>query len=154
MDEMKKEELTFIQQYIKKYDEDFQKLAPYIAYFEEKAGQAIWHEYDGEQGHSSMAFPVYDGTLMSFVRTAQKTVFMDRNYFYAYTKRRIKTPKQEEQALLNATIKDDDLLNAVISKYVTEGMRKTGVWQDAVTRGLFLNALKKHKENLEYCKRF
>ncbi len=154
MDSHEKEDLTRMQQYVKKYDADFKKLEPYIAYFEEKASQAIAHDYDGEQGQTTMAFPVYDGTLMSFVRTAQKTVFMDRNYFYAYTKRRIKTSKQEEEALAKATLKDEDFLNAVISKYVSEGMRKTGVWQDAVTRKLFLTALKKHKENLDYCKRF
>ncbi len=151
---MEKEDLTRMQQYISKYDEDLKKLLPYISYFEQKADQAISKPYDGEQGHSSMEFPVYDSTLMSFVRTAQKTVFMDRNYVYAYTKRRIKTTAQEESFLKNATIRDEDFLNAILSKYVTEGMRKTGVWQDAVKRGLFLGALKKHKEIIDYCKRF
>ena len=151
---MEKEDLTQMEQYIRKYDSDMKKLEPYIAYFEQMLGQAVSKPYDGEQGHSSMEFPVYDGTLMSFVRTAQKTVFMDRNYVYAYTKRRIKTTAAEEQYLKNATIKDEDFINAVLSKYVMEGMRKTGVWQDAVKRGLFLGALKKHKEILDYCKRF
>ncbi len=151
---MDNDDLTQVQQYIKKYDADMAKLQPYIPYFEEKLGQAVSKPYDGEQGHSSMEFPVYEGTLMSFIRTAQKTVFMDRNYVYAYTKRRIKTTAQEDACLKNATIKDEDFLNAVLSKYVMEGMRKTGVWQDAVRRGLFLNALKKHKEILDYCKRF
>ncbi len=91
---------------------------------------------------------------MTFVKMIPNTVFMDRNYFYAYTKRRIKTTAQEEAAIKNATIKDDDMLNAVLSKYSKEGMRKTGVWQDAVERKLFLNVIKKYKEILDYCRRF
>ena len=51
-------------------------------------------------------------------------------------------------------MKDEDLLNGVLTKYVMEGMRKTGVWQDAVERKLFLNVIKKYKEIMDYCKRF
>ena len=98
-----KEDLTQMQKYINKYDADMQRLLPYIPYLEEKGGSDVAHDYDGEQGKCSMAFPVYDGTLMSFIREAQKTVFMDRNYVYAYTRRRIKTKQQEEQALEKAT---------------------------------------------------
>ncbi len=150
----KKDDLTQVQQFIKKYEADVEKLLPYIPYFEERGGGDVAKAYDGEQGHSSMVFPVYDGTLMTFVKMIPNTVFMDRNYFYAYTKRRIKTTAQEEAAIKNATIKDDDMLNAVLSKYSKEGMRKTGVWQDAVERKLFLNVIKKYKEILDYCRRF
>ena len=141
-----KDDLTQVQQFIRKYEADIEKLLPYIPYFEERGAKDVAKTYDGEQGHSSVAFPVYDGTLMTFVKMCQKTVFMDRNYFYAYTRRRIKSTAQEEAAIKNATIKDDDMLNAVLSKYVNEGMRKTGVWQDAVERKLFLNVIKKYKE--------
>ncbi|MBQ3786140.1 MAG: hypothetical protein II799_02595 [Lachnospiraceae bacterium] len=150
----KKDDLTQVQQFVKKYDEDLQKLLPYIPYFEERGARDVARDYDGEQGHSSMTFPVYDGTLMSFVKLCQKTSFMDRNYSYAYTRRRIKNKAQEEAAIKNATMKDEDLLNGVLTKYVMEGMRKTGVWQDAVERKLFLNVIKKYKEIMEYCKRF
>ena len=93
------------------------------------------------------------GKARAFI-LCQKTAFMDRNYSYAYTRRRIKNTAQEEAAIKNATMKDEDLLNGVLTKYVMEGMRKTGVWQDAVERKLFLNVIKKYKEIMDYCKRF
>lgn len=142
------------QLFIEKYEADIIKLSRYIPYFTEKKAQQIGQDYDGSLGKSSINFPVYEGTLMSFVREAQKTVFMDRNYVYAYTKRRIKTNAAEETAIEKATIKDLDLLDGVMSKYVMEGMRISGVWQDAVSRGLFLRVLEKAKELLEYHKRF
>lgn len=142
------------QAFIEKYEADILKLSRYIPYFTEKRDSSVAQDYDGSLGKSSMSFPVYEGTLMSFVREAQKTVFMDRNYVYAYSKRRIKTNAAEETAIEKATIKDLDLLNGVMSKYVMEGMRISGVWQDAVARGLFLRVLEKSKELLEYYKRY
>jgi len=121
---------------------------------EEKGGKDVAADYDGSLGKSSLNFPVYDGTLMSFVREAQKTVFMDKNYCYSYTKRHIRTREQEEAAIQKATGRDADYLGGVIAKYVTEGMRKSGVWQDAVERKLFLNCILKLKEILDYYKRF
>lgn len=152
MDE--KEQLTQAKAFIQKYDKDFEILYKYVPWLMEKGAKDVAHDYDGELGHSSLNFPVYDGTLMSFVRTAQKTVFMNKNYAYAYTRRHIKSTTDEQKYIDNATIRDDDYLNAVISKYVQEGMRKSGVWQDAVERKLFLNVLLKYKELLDYNKRF
>lgn len=151
---MGNEELTQAQQYIQKYEADILKLMRYVPYFEEKGGKDVAADYDGSLGKSSLNFPVYDGTLMSFVREAQKTVFMDKNYCYSYTKRHIRTREQEEAAIQKATGRDADYLGGVIAKYVTEGMRKSGVWQDAVERKLFLNCILKLKEILDYYKRF
>lgn len=151
---MGNEELTQAQQYIQKYEADILKLMRYVPYFMDIDAKKVASEYDGSLGKSSLSFPVYDGTLMSFIKEAQKTVFMDKNYCYAYTKRRIRTKEQEEAAIQNATGRDADYLCGVISKYVTEGMRKSGVWQEAVERKLFLNSILKLKEILDYYKRF
>lgn len=148
------EEKTQRQAFLEKYEADVMKLARYIPYFMDKGGKDVARDYDGQQGHSSIAFPVYDGTLMSFVREAQNTGIIDRNYVYAYTRRRIRTGQQEISAIENAGIKDDDLLRGVISKYVLEGMRKTGVWQTAVERQLFLKTLVRFKDLIEESRRY
>lgn len=151
---MSQEEKSLAAEFVEKYDATITSLLPYVPYFTEKGGSDVARDYDGKQGESKIRFPVYDQTLMNFVRAVQKTNLMDRNYVYAYTKRRIKTTAQEEEAIKKATLRDDDLLRGVMSKYVSEGMRKSGVWQDAVERKLFLNVLLKYKELLDYYKRF
>lgn len=151
---MDNEDLTRAQQFVKEYEQGIMALYRYVPYFSEKGGRDVATEYDGSMGKSDLSFPVYDGTLMTFVKEAQRSIFMDRNYVYAYTRRHIRTNEQEEKAILNATIKDVDYLKAVLSKYVMEGMRKSGRWQDAVERRLFLNVILKLKEILDYNKRF
>ena len=146
------EDMTRGQKYIHDYEESIMTLYRYVPYLTERGGKDISQEYDGSLGRSSMSFPVYDGTLLSFVREIQKSALFDRNYVYAYSKRRIRTPEQEEKAVKDAAFADIDMLRAVLSKYAVEGMRKTGVWQDAVERKLFLTAIVKLKEFLDYYK--
>lgn len=148
------EEKTERQVFLEKYEAEVQKLSRYIPYFMDKGGKDVASDYDGKLGHSSLAFPVYDGTLMSFVREVQKTSLIDRNYAYAYTRRHIRTMQQEVSAIEKARVKDADLLCGVLSKYVLEGMRKTGVWQEAVERRLFLKTLERFKELVEECKKY
>lgn len=147
---MTNEDLTQVQMFKQKYEADIERLMNYVPYLTEKSNSAISHNYDGELGQNTMRFPVYDGALMSFIKEVQKSSLIDRNYVYAYTKRRIKTPAQEQAAIASATIADDDYLRGVISKYVIEGMRKTGLWQDAVSRRLFLNVILKFKELIDF----
>lgn len=143
---------TQAQQFIDKYEADVTRLFKYTAWLADKGGRDVASDYNGEQGHSSIRFPVYDGTLMSFINEAKKSVFINKNYVYAYTRRKIKTPAQEEAAIKNATIMDGDLFEGVISKYILEGMRKSGLWQDAVERKLFLNVLLRCKELIDFYK--
>jgi hypothetical protein len=37
-----------------------------------------------------------------------------------------------------------------MSKYVIEGMRRGSMWTEAVTSGIFLEAIKKLKANIEF----
>lgn len=148
------EDYTQARAFVDEFDKTISQLLPYVPYFTEKGGQDVSSDYDGKLGESKIKFPVYDQTLMNFIKLVQKTNLMDRNYVYAYTKRRIKTFAQEEKYIETATIRDTDYLKGVISKYVSEGMRKTGVWQDAVERKLFLKVILKFKELLDFNKRY
>ena len=42
------------------------------------------------------------------------------------------------------------MLKGILSKYVLEGMRKGRRWSEAVEEGIFLNVVRKMKENLDY----
>ena len=142
--------LTNGQAFCLEYGQDIQNLSRYIPWLMEKKGRDVSSEYAGEYGNSQLKFPVYDSTLMTFVREAGKTRLMDKNYAYAYTRYKIKTNEDEKKAILNAGIKDIDLLKGVFTKYISEGMRKSGKWQEAIERQVFLDILQKLNDLLVY----
>ena len=88
-----------------------------------------------------MKIPVFDSTLLSFVKEAEKTQFVTKNYPYVYTHYRIRSHDQERDLLRSAKITEIDLFRGIISKYVLEGKRKPAVWRDAVSEGIFKTAL-------------
>ena len=87
------EDIKGTEEIIKTYREDVAKLARYIPWLETKGGNDVMSSYRADQ--STFSFPVYDGTLMSFVKEAQATKLMNRNYRYTYSRNHIKTAKDE-----------------------------------------------------------
>lgn len=150
MGEVSKEELTKAQAFCLEYREPIMKLMKYVPWLESVGGNDVAKTYDGSMGKSDVSFPVYDGTLMTFVKELQKTVFMDKNYPYAYTKRHIRTPEDEIRCIENATIDDMDLFKGVLTKYTMEGMRKSTRWAEAVERKLYLKVINKMYEILMF----
>ncbi|NBH82230.1 hypothetical protein D7X88_04525 [bacterium C-53] len=132
------------------YGESIRKLSRYIPWLTGKSGDDVSHKYSGEYGESAIAFPVFDSTLMNFLKEARETNLIDRNYPYAYTGRSIRTKEAEERAIEDAWLRDVDFLRGVFSKYVLEGMTKSNIWAEAVERKIFLNVLCKLKEIAEY----
>ena len=66
---------------IQRYRPDAERLVPYISWLEGKRGSRVMNSYEGEGVQkTSFTFPVYDATLLHFVKTAQETVFLTRNY--------------------------------------------------------------------------
>ena len=98
----------------------------------------------------SIAFPVYDSTLLSFVREVQQTNLLDRNYRYIYSRNRIVTHQDELRAISHSDITRMDVLKGILSKYVMGGMTKGRMWSEAVRNRIFLNVVKKMKDNLEF----
>ncbi len=133
-----------------KYGEDIKKLARYIPYFENKKGKDVATEYDGEQGNSNLRFPVYDSTLLAFTREAADTKLMDTNYIYKYRLYHIVTEEDERAAIADAKIRDIELLNAILSRYVLEGRYKSARWIEAAERGVFHGVLQKLLEFYEF----
>lgn len=143
------------QEYMRELADQYKEaLAPFLRYlpwFEEHAGKRTGSSYDGSlDGNNTMSFPVYDSTLLSFVKEASKSSFMDRNYAYIYSRRRIKTPEDERKAIKTATILEWDVLCGILSKYVLGGNTKAYLWTQAVQENIFYMILDKMREIVEY----
>ncbi|MBQ7557536.1 MAG: hypothetical protein IJT00_05670 [Lachnospiraceae bacterium] len=139
---------------VERYKVDLQPLLKYVRYFESKAGVGAASTY-GDQGISrnSLMFPVYDGTLLSFIRDVKETSLLDRNYPYVYSKKFLKTVEDEKELIENSDLKDMENITAILSRYVLEGSYKAVVWTEGVRNGIFLAVLMKMKKNLDYWSR-
>lgn len=139
------QDLTYRRQLIMGYQKELEPLMRYMNWLEDKNGKKVSSLYKGDNDNT-IAFPVYDGTLLAFVKEAAKTSLMDRNYMYLYNRYSMPTPKDERERIEKVTIKDLEILPGVLSKYVLGGMTKGYVWPIAVEEGIFLAILKKMKE--------
>ena len=97
----------YLRQLLQEYKKQALPFLRYLPYFEKNAGQAGGTMYQGDaSGGNVMRFPVYDGTLMEFVREASRSPLMDRNYSYVYTRNRIRTHEDERRIIQAADLKD------------------------------------------------
>ena len=146
-----KEDIAYRQQVVNEYRADVEKLARYLPWLESKNGMRVQQSYSGSgSAEHSIAFPGYDGTLMNFIREVQRTGLVDRNYPYIYSRHRIRTVKDELAAIERSGIREMDVLKGILSKYVLGGMTKGKMWTEAVYNRIFLNVVRKMKENLEF----
>ncbi len=129
---------------------EVEPLFRYIDWFESKVDRQVSSIYsDNELSKHSVTFPVYDATLLSFIKDVQKTNLTDRNYVYVYTRHKMNTPQEEKAKIEEVGITDMEILTGVLSKYVLGGMTKGYVWPQAVRDGIFLAILKKYRTLLE-----
>ena len=96
-----------------------------------------------------MAVPVYDSTLLNFIRDIKTTDFLNRNYVYTYSRYRIKTAADEQRVIEACSLQDITVLGDILSKYVIRGDVKGAVWSEGVQNGVFLAVLLKLKELME-----
>lgn len=135
----------------RKYKDALTPYLRYLPWFEAHAGENTGSSYNGSMdGNNTMSFPVYDSTLLSFVKEIGKSSFMNRNYVYIYSRRRIKTLEDERKAIRTATIQEWDVLCGILSKYVLGGNTKAQMWTQAVKDNIFLMILQKMQEIVEY----
>lgn len=133
------------------YRQDAAKLFRYISWLESKSGKQVSSIYGAEGiATNSVPFPIYESTLMSFVKEAADTCFMDRNYVYVYSRHRIKGVQDEMKLIQNATIRDMDKLAGILSHYILGGRTKARLWSEGVTLGVYLAILSKMKELIEF----
>lgn len=140
-----------VEEMVEYYKPDVDALAVYIPWLEQQKGKMAAQLYAGEGlDQHSVSFPVYDGTLMNFVREAQKSSLIDRNYVYAYSRNRIRTVEDEKRFIARATIREMGDLWGILSKYILKGMTKGTLWSEGVKNGVFLELLQKMTELIAF----
>ena len=133
------------------YKDDVEKLAKYLPWLEEKSGKAVVDIYSGDGvAEHSVSFPVYDSTLLSFLKVAENTKFMDRNYRYVYTRNFLKTVEAEKRFVESADIMKMDQLGGILSNYVLGGRTRSKLWSDGMNTGMFYLTVKKAKELVDF----
>ncbi len=136
---------------IEMYYPDTKKLMGYLLYLEKMSGKSVANTFnqDGLSEHS-LTFPVYDGNLMRFIKEADQTVFIDRNYRYVYSRYRIKTLEDELNMIKKCTILQMDVLGGIMSKYVLGGRTKSTLWSEGAQNGIYLEIIKKADELIRF----
>ncbi len=145
------QDLEYRQRVVGEYRAKVEPLLKYLPWLEQKGNSKIVSMYSGEGiGEHSMSIPVYDGTLMNFIKEAQKTGLLDRNYVYVYSRNRIRTVEDEKRVIERAELKNFEVLTGILSKYVLGGMTKSALWSQGVEEGIFLALVQKMKYIIEY----
>ena len=133
------------------YKPDVERLYRYLPYFEGKRANDVAQVYRGDGSvEQTMVFPVYDSTLLAFIKEVQQTVFLDYNYRYIYTRNMIHNHKDEWDKIDMATITDMDMLGGMLSKYVLGGMTKSVLWKEAVEFEIFYRVIQKMHELIKF----
>lgn len=123
------------------YRADVEGLLKYLPWLHKTTGQKVDSYYEGNDGGLGFKVPVYDSTFLAFVKDAEKTKFVTKNYPYVLTRYQIKTADDALRLMQTAKIHEIDLFAAVISKYVLEGKRRGIIWTEAMDKGIFTVAL-------------
>ncbi len=146
-----KQDMEYRQKQIEEYKQVVMPLLSYLPWLGKNSGKVVSSTYsDSEVGEHSLSFPVYDGTLLRFVKEAEKTPLMDRNYRYVFVRNNIKTHEDERKLIKKAGIREWNILCGILSKYVLGGRTKGGLWSEAVTEGIFYLVLDQMKSIIEY----
>lgn len=145
------ESLDYRQKLIEEYKRTTVPLLKYLPWLEKNAGQQGSTLYQGNgENQNALRFPVYDATLMGFVREAASSPLMYRNYSYVYTRNGIRTHEDERKVIAGAELKDWDLLRGILSRYVLGGRTKAALWSEAVKENIFCLVLERMQKIIEY----
>ncbi|MCD8038234.1 MAG: hypothetical protein LUE96_04000 [Lachnospiraceae bacterium] len=132
------------------YKDDVTGLLKFLPWLEKTSGGEASGIYSGEGiGESSMPVPVYDSTLLSFIKEIRSTDFMNRNYVYTFSRYRIKTAKDELRVIEACSLQEISVLGDILSKYVLRGDVRGAVWSEGVSNGVYLALLLKLKDLME-----
>lgn len=129
------------EQIIEEYRDDVVRLLKFLPWLSKKSGKEVASMYTGDGEMQVIPIPVFDSTLLSFVKEVEKTKFSDRNYPYVYSRNNIKTHEDEIRILKEAKITDMKVFRGILSKYVLGGKSKASLWAEGVDSGIFETAL-------------
>lgn len=141
----------YLRELSEKYKAELTPLFRYLHWLEQNAGVDNSTSYDGgEQASRTMSFPIFDSTLLSFVKEADKTSFMDKNYVYVYRRLGLKTPEDERRVIATAGIQEWNVLCGILTRYVRGGMTQSFLWKQGMSERIFYLLLAKMKEIVEF----
>ena len=147
----KAENKAGISEKISTYKGDVEILCKYLPWLVQSKGTKVSKNVSpSENDEHALKVPVYDSTLLAFIKTAQKTKFMNRNYVYTYSKYKLKTPEDELKLIDKIQIMDIQVLGDILSRYVMKGMQRGAVWTEGVEKGVFLKTVEKMRELIEF----
>lgn len=136
---------------VERYFPDVKKLRDYLPYLEKLCGRKGSDTFNQEGlSQHSITFPVYDSNLLRFVKEAENTVFMNRNYHYSYSRYHMKTVEDEMRVIRKSTILQMDVLGDILSKYVLGGRTKSVLWSEAAKEGIFIAIVEKADELIHF----
>jgi hypothetical protein len=148
---MLQENKESISRQVEKYRKDVAELARYRGWLESRSGQDLTKLVDPAEGtQPTMQVPVYDSTLLAFVKSARKTAFIDRNYMYTYRRLRIKDADDELRQISRVQIMEIEVLGAILSSYILKGQTKGTVWNEGVRNGVYLAIVDKMQELIDF----
>lgn len=134
-----------VEDIVSRYTPEISKLTPYLNWLKNNANSEVAQSYSNSD-LKSMPFPVYDSNLLAFVKAAQSTNLLDRNYVYVYSRNRLNSAKDEIAFIQDAQIRDMEDLAGILSKYILSGMTKGSVWAEGVYNGVLYQVVKKMDE--------
>ncbi len=129
------------------YTDDVLKLDKYLRWLNENSGTnaSSLYKKDG-LSDSSMTFPVYDSTLLSFIKVIKTSKFINPNYVYTYSSLRIRTAEDELETIERCTLQEIGVLGDILSKYALKGEVKGTVWSEGLKSGVYLAIVKQLKK--------
>ena len=74
------QEVNLREQIIEQYKDDLVKLLKYLPFLEKKGGKDVSSFYEGDGENKVIPVPVYDSTLLGFVKEVKTTQFINKNY--------------------------------------------------------------------------
>lgn len=142
----------YIKETIAEYRSQITPLIKYLPWLEQATEKSASTMYKGSDASESgmLTFPVYDATLMSFIREAGNSSLMDRNYMYVFTRRGLRTPADERAAIEACDYKSWDVLRGILSKYVLGGRTRAVLWSQGVSEKIFYLVLMKMNDIVTY----
>ena len=139
-----------VEDIVERYREPVKQLVPYLPWLKENMDRQVAQNYSGSEMNRTIPFPVYDSNLLSFVKAAQATGMMDRNWPYVYSRNHLNTTKDEHLFIEEAQITNMDELFGIVSKYVLSGMTRGSAWSEGVMNGSMYLAIEKMRSLLRY----
>lgn len=138
-----------VEDIVLRYRPEVAKLTPYLNWLKENVKVEVAQTYSNSD-LKSIPFPVYDSNLLAFVKAAQTTNLLDRNYVYVYSENHLGNYKDELLFIQAADITKMDALAGILSKYILSGMVKGSVWSEGVATGVLYEVVKKMDDLIKF----